>query len=105
MVLTVQAAEVAARTGNGETRGARMEVVERLLLHRVDSKRTGLGIDLADEYTVMIPPTPAASRSSVGYPTMMRTEQALHRPVIQSLIILTFFHLFISTTDFSDYSD
>ena len=36
MVLTVQTTEVTARTGEGETSGARMKVVEGLLLDGVD---------------------------------------------------------------------
>jgi hypothetical protein len=36
VVLTIQATEVTARTGEGETGGARMEVIERLLLDGID---------------------------------------------------------------------
>ena len=38
MVLTVQSAEVAARTGDGEALGARMEMIERFLLDGVDGQ-------------------------------------------------------------------
>ena len=59
-----------------------MEVVERLLLNRVDSQRTGLAIDLADEHTIMIPATLATPRPALGNAAMMRTELTLHHPTV-----------------------
>ena len=92
MILTIQATEIAARTGKRKTRGSRMEVVERFLLNGVDGQCTGLTIDLADEYAIMIHATLAAPRLAIGNMTMMGTELALHHPVIQSLIISTLHH-------------
>ena len=54
MVLTVQAAEVAARTGDGKALGAWVKVVERLLLDRVNGQRTRPSIHLTDQHTPLI---------------------------------------------------
>ena len=78
MVLTVQAAEVAARTGDGEALGARMEVVERLLLDRVNSQRTRPSIYLANEHTALIASAPADARLALADVAMMRAEQTRH---------------------------
>jgi hypothetical protein len=78
MILTVQAPEVAARTGNGEALGARMEVVQRFLLNGVYGQRTRFAVHLADEHTVLIATTPTDSRLAVSNLAMMRTELALH---------------------------
>ena len=82
MVLTVQATEVATRTGKRQTHSARMEVVERLLLDRVDSQRTGFAIDLADEHAIMISATLATPCPTIGDTAMMGTEQTFHHPII-----------------------
>ena len=87
MILTVQTLEVAASTGNGEALGARMEVVQRLLLDGVNGQRTGFAIDFAHEHTVLITTAPADSRLAVRNLTMMRTEQTLHPSIIQPLIV------------------
>ena len=73
MVLAVQAAEIAARTGNGEARGARVEVVEWLLLHRVDGQRTGLAVHLAHQHPVVVAAAAADAPPALGYAAMMRT--------------------------------
>ena len=72
MVLTVQAAEVAARTGDGEALGARMEVVQRLLLNGVNGQRTGFAIYLTDKYPVLILPTTAHSHFTIGNTAVVR---------------------------------
>jgi hypothetical protein len=87
VVLTVQTTEITTRTGEGETGGTRVEMVERLLLDGVDGQRTGFGIDLADEYGVMVTTTAATARLAIGNMTMVRTELAPDRTIIQSLII------------------
>ena len=89
MVLTVQAAEVAARTGDGEALGAGMEVVERFLLDGVDGQRTRFSIHFAYKNTLLISSVPADARPALADMAMMRTEQTLHPPVIQWLIIPT----------------
>ena len=89
VVLTVQTTEVTARTGEGETGGARMEVVERFLLNGVDGQRTGFGIDLTDEHTVMVTTTATTARLAIRNMAMVRTELALYSVVVQSLIIFT----------------
>lgn len=89
MVLTVQTAEIAARTSNGEALGAGVEVIQRLLLNGVNDQRTGFAIDFAHEYTFLIATTPADARLAVRYLAMMRTEQTLHPSIIQPLIIPT----------------
>ena len=66
-----------------------MEVIERFLLYGVDGQRTGLAIDFADEHPIMVPATTAASRPAIGNTAMMRTEQTLHHPIAQLLIIPT----------------
>jgi hypothetical protein len=64
-----------------------MEVVKGLFLYRVDGQRTGLAIDLTDEHAIKVPATTTASRPSVSYATVMRTEMALHPAVIKLLIV------------------
>ena len=80
--LTVQTPEVAACTGNGEALGARMEVVQRLLLNGVNGQRTGLAIDFAHKHTVLIATASTDTRLTVGNLAMMRTEQTLHPSII-----------------------
>ena len=82
MILTVQAPKVAASTGNGEALGARMEVVQRLLLDGVDGQRTGFAVHLADEHAVLIATAPADTRLTVGNLAMMRTELTLHPALV-----------------------
>jgi hypothetical protein len=89
MILTILAPEVAARTGQGQTSGAWMEMVERLLLNGIDGQRTRLGIDLADKCTTTISSTATDARLAIGYAAMMRTDQTLHSSIIQTLIIST----------------
>ena len=89
MILTVQATEIAACTGDGETGGAGMEMVEWLLLDGIDGQRTRFGIDLADECATMISSAATDARLAIGYAAMMRTEQTLHSSIIQTLIIST----------------
>ena len=87
MILTVQATEIAACTGDGETCGAGMEVVERFLLDGIDGQCTRLGIDLADECATMISSAATDARLAIGYAAMVWTEQTFHSPIIQTLII------------------
>ena len=82
MILAVQTPEVAASTGNGEALGARMEVVQRLLLNGVNSQRTGLAIYFAHEHTVLIATASTDTRLTVRNLAMMRTEQTLHPSII-----------------------
>ena len=93
MVLTVQATEITTCAGNGQAGGSWMEVVERFLLDGIDGQRTGLTIDLADEYTIMIPSTATDARLSIGNMTMVGTDLTLHSPTLQLPIIPTLFHL------------
>ena len=74
MVLTVQATEIAACAGNGETSRTRMKVVERFLLDGIDGECTRLAIDLADKHATTIPSTATDTRLAIGYAAMMRTE-------------------------------
>ena len=67
-----------------------MEVVEGLLLDGIDGQRTGFGIDLADEHTVVVATTATTARLAMGDMAMVGAELALHRAIIQSLIIPTF---------------
>ena len=92
MVLTVQAAEVAACTGDGETSGARMEVVERFLLDGVDGQRTRPSIHLADQHTALIASAPADARPALADVAMVWAEQTLYPAIIHLLIISTFVH-------------
>ena len=78
MVLTIQTTEITTRTGDGQTCCAWMEMIQRLFLDRVDGQRAGLAIDLADQYTIMIPATTTKARLTIGYMTMVWTEQTLH---------------------------
>ena len=89
MILTDQTTEIATRASDGQTCCARVEMIERLFLDGVDGQRTRLAIDLADQYTVMIPSTATKARLTIGDMTMVRTELALYPIAIQSLIILT----------------
>ena len=89
IVLTVQAPEITACAGKGETGRTRMKVVERFLLDGIDGQCTRLGIDLADKCTTTISSTATDARLAIGYAAMMRTEQTLHSSIIQTLIIST----------------
>ena len=92
VVLTVQAAEVAARTGQRQARRTRMEMVQWLLLNGVDGQRTRLAIHLAHEHAPLIPPTTAHPRLALSNTAMVRTERALHPSILQPLIIPTLHH-------------
>ena len=89
MVLTVEATEVTTRTGEGETRGAGMEMVEGLLLDGVDGKGTGTAVDLADEHTVLIPAAAAHTRLAVSNMAVVGAELTLDCPILQLAIIST----------------
>ena len=78
MVLTVQAAEVAARTGDGEALGARMEMIERFLLDRVYSQRTRPSIHLTNQHTALIASAPTDARPALADVAMVWAEQTLH---------------------------
>ena len=92
MVLTVQAAEVAARTGDGEALGARMEMIERFLLDGVYSQRTRPSIHLTNQHTALIASATADARPALADVAMVWAEQTLHPAVIHLLIISTFVH-------------
>ena len=87
VVLAIQATEVATRTSDRQTRRARVEMIQRFLLYRVDGQRTGLAIHLADKHTLLIAPALADARLTVGYLAAVGTEQTLHLAVIQFLIV------------------
>ena len=87
MVLTVQATEIAARAGDRETLGARMEVVNRVFLDGVDGQRTGFTLDFAPEHTVIVASATTDARLAICYMAMVRTEQTLHPSVIQRPIV------------------
>ena len=87
MILTIQAAEITTRTGKGKTCGARMKVIERLLLYRIDGQRTGLGIDLTDERSTKVTTTTTESCLAIGNATMVRAEMAFHLPILKFSII------------------
>ena len=93
MVLTVQAAEVAARTGDGEALRARMEVVERLLLDGVYGQRTRPSIHLAEEHTALIASAPADARRALADVAMVWAEQTLYPAIIQLMIIPALHHV------------
>ena len=99
IILTVQAAEVTACAGNGETGSTRMEMIKRFFLHRVDGQGTRLAINLAHKHAIMIPPTTTDTRLALSDMAVMRTEQTLHSITLQLPIIPTFFHLQISIND------
>ena len=92
MVLTVQAAEVAARTGDGEALGARMEMIERLLLDRVNGQRTRPSINLADQHTALIASAPADALPALADVAMVWAEQTLQPAIIQLMIIPALHH-------------
>lgn len=92
MVLTVQTAEVAARTRDGETLGSRMEVVERLFLDGVNGQRARPSVRLADQHTILVASAPTNTRLTIRNMAMMGAEQALYPPVIHLLIISAFHH-------------
>ena len=89
VVLTVQATEIATSTGDGETSGARMEMIEWLLLDGIDGQRTRFTIDLAQKHAVLIPSATTNARFTFGNAAMVRTEQTLHSTILQTHIIFT----------------
>jgi len=90
VVLTVQAAEVAACAGQRQAGGAWMEMVEGFLLDRVDGQSAGLAISLADEHAATIVAAAAKTSLAVGYAAVVRTELTLDRRASQLLVIPTF---------------
>ena len=96
IILTVQASEVTTCAGNGETGSTRMEMIKWFFLHRVDGQGTRLAINLAYKHAIMVPPTATDTRLALSDMAVMRTEQALHSPILQMFIIPTFYHLQIS---------
>jgi hypothetical protein len=103
VVLTIQATEVAARAGDRQTRRARMEMIQRFLLYRVDSQRTGLAIHFADKHTLLIAPSPADARITVGYLAAVGTEQTLHYPTLKLLIIPALHHKIILNSEYNGF--
>ena len=73
VVLAVQTTKVATRTGNGEALSAGVKVVKRLLLYRVNSQRTGFGINFADKHTSVVVTAVTDARLAVSNVTVMRT--------------------------------
>ena len=92
MVLTVQAAEVAARTGDGKALGAWVKVVERLLLDGVDGQLTRPSIHLTDQHTALIASVPTDARPALVDMAMVWAEQTLHPAIIHLLIIPALHH-------------
>jgi hypothetical protein len=82
MVLTVQASEVTACTGDGETGGTWMEMIQRFLLHRINGQGTRLTIDLTHKPAIMIPPTATDTSLPLTYMTMVGTDLTLHSPTL-----------------------
>ncbi len=99
VVLTVEAMEVTSRTGEGETLGTGMEVIQRLLLDGVDGQGAGLGVDFADEHAIAVATAATETGLALIDMAVMRTELTLDCPVLQFAIISTFetihFSLFI----------
>ena len=83
MILTVLTVEVAARTGDGEAFGARMEVIERLLLDGVNGQRARPSVHLTDEHATLIASATADARLALTDAAMMRAELTLHPAIIQ----------------------
>jgi hypothetical protein len=50
-----------------------MKMVKWLLLNRIDSQRTRLGIHIADENTILIASTATDARFAITYLAVMRT--------------------------------
>jgi hypothetical protein len=87
VILTVEATEVTAGTGNRKTLGAWMKMIEWLLLNGVDGQRTRFAIHLTKEYAAIIAPTATATCLAIGDMAVMRTELTLHCIPLQSHII------------------
>ena len=89
VVLTVQTTEITTRTGQGEACGARVEMIQRLLFHRVDGQRTGLAIHLAHEHPLAIATTATDARPALADTAMMRAQLTLDCTPFQFAIIPT----------------
>jgi hypothetical protein len=72
MILAVETMKVTSRTGYRQTGGAWMEMIEWLLLHRIDGQCTWAAIDFADEDAADIAPTAASARLAIGDAAVMR---------------------------------
>ena len=70
VVLTVQAAEIAPRAGDGETGRARVEMIEGFLLDGVNGECTGMAIGLGIEGACAVYATATAS-TAVGFDEAM----------------------------------
>ena len=90
MVLTVEATEIATCTGEGETCGARMEVIQRLFLDGVDGEGTGLAVDFADEHAGVVAAAAAHTGLAIGNVAVVGAQITLDCPILQFLIIPTF---------------
>ena len=93
MVLAVQTTEVAASASKRQARCARMKMIKRLFLYRVDGKSTRLSINIADEYSSNIATASANTRFTVSYTAMMRTKQTTYRSVACLFIVFAFYKI------------
>ncbi len=78
VILAVQTPKVAACGGDGEARRAGMEVIERLLLNRVDGQRARVAISLADEHAAPIASAATQSHLAISYMAVVGAELTLH---------------------------
>lgn len=91
IVLTVEAAQVAARAGDGEALCARHKSAERLFLYRVDGDGARSSVGQRVELAADVFPTPAASALPFRYQATVGAKVAPHR---QSFFAVPKFRLF-----------
>lgn len=94
MVLAVVTPEVTPCTGDGETLRARMEMVERLLLHGVYSQSAWTAIDITHEVSTDVASAMATPRLPLQDMAVVRTEPTLHSAIIYSFVIPTLHHFY-----------
>ena len=90
VILTVEATEVTSCAGEGETLGAGVKVVQRLLFDGVDGEGAGTGVDFADEHAGVVAATAAHTRLTVSNMAVVWAQLTLDRAIVQFLVISTF---------------
>ncbi len=87
-VLTELARQIATGGAERENRRPRQEVVERLLLYRIDAEAAGAAVGREDDLLVLAHADEAHAALTLPQPTEPRTEIALHPSVLELVPIL-----------------
>ena len=95
MILTIQAAEVAARASQRQAARIGMEPVNRLLLNWIVSQGTRLAIDITHHHAPIIPAAPAKPMLPLSHGASMWTQETFQPAILLLLVITALNHLFL----------